>query len=390
MAKATPLEITGDDRDYLETICRTRTIQAQIMNRARIILLKANGESIDDIAEKVGMNRNSVMLCLKKYKEGGVENAIYDTPGRGRNPEITDDEKTWIIDVACRKPTEFGYAAETWTYAKLTSHIQQTAEAAKHPRLSTISKTKIVTILNEAEIKPFRIKYYCEKRDPEFETKKHNILVLYKQISMRFDEAGDLIPYEEDEPETHTISYDEKPGIQAIAPTTPDLPPRVGNGATYRDYEYVRHGTLSLLAGIDLVSGEAIPLVRETHKSSDFIAFLKILDAKYPQGDKIRLVLDNHSAHTSKETKAYLATVPGRFEFVFTPKHGSWLNMIEGFFGKMTHQMLRGIRVQSKEELANRIYKYFEEVNETPVVHHWKYKMDEIDPAESVTIGLAI
>ena len=390
MAKATPLEITGDDRDYLETICRTRTIQAQIMNRARIILLKANGESIDDIAEKVGMNRNSVMLCLKKYKEGGVENAIYDTPGRGRNPEITDDEKTWIIDVACRKPTEFGYAAETWTYAKLTSHIQQTAEAAKHPRLSTISKTKIVTILNEAEIKPFRIKYYCEKRDPEFETKKHNILVLYKQISMRFDEAGDLIPYEEDEPEPHTISYDEKPGIQAIAPTTPDLPPRVGNGATSRDYEYVRHGTLSLLAGIDLVTGEAIPLVRETHKSSDFIAFLKILDEKYPQGDKIRLVLDNHSAHTSKETKAYLATVPGRFEFVFTPKHGSWLNMIEGFFGKMTHQMLRGIRVQSKEELANRIYKYFEEVNETPVVHHWKYKMDEIDPAESVTIGLAI
>lgn len=390
MAKATPLEITGDDRDYLETICRTRTIQAQIMNRARIILLKANGESIDDIAEKVGMNRNSVMLCLKKYKEGDVENAIYDTPGRGRNPEITGDEKTWIIDVACRKPTEFGYAAETWTYAKLTSHIQQTAEAAKHPRLSTISKTKIVTILNEAEIKPFRIKYYCEKRDPEFETKKHNILVLYKQISMRFDEAGDLIPYEEDEPETHTISYDEKPGIQAIAPTTPDLPPRVGNGATYRDYEYVRHGTLSLLAGIDLVTGEAIPLVRETHKSSDFIAFLKILDEKYPQGDKIRLVLDNHSAHTSKETKAYLATVPGRFEFVFTPKHGSWLNMIEGFFGKMTHQMLRGIRVQSKEELANRIYKYFEEVNETPVVHHWKYKMDKIDPAESVTIGLAI
>ena len=390
MAKATPLEITGDDRDYLETICRTRTIQAQIMNRARIILLKANGESIDDIAEKVGMNRNSVMLCLKKYKEGGVENAIYDTPGRGRNPEITDDEKTWIIDVACRKPTEFGYAAETWTYAKLTSHIQQTAEAAKHPRISTISKTKIITILNEAEIKPFRTKYYCEKRDSEFETKKHNILVLYKQISMRFDEAGDLIPYEEDEPETHTISYDEKPGIQAIAPTTPDLPPRVGNGATYRDYEYVRHGTLFLLAGIDLVTGEAIPLVRETHKSSDFIAFLKILDEKYPQGDKIRLVLDNHSAHTSKETKAYLATVPGRFEFVFTPKHGSWLNMIEGFFGKMTHQMLRGIRVQSKEELANRIYKYFEEVNETPVVHHWKYKMDEIDPAESVTIGLAI
>ena len=160
MAKAQPLELTHDERDHLEAICRTRTIQAQIMNRARISLLKADGESVDGIAEKVGMNRNSILLCLKKFKEGGVENAIYDTPGRGRNPEITDDEKTWIIDIACRKPTEFGYAAETWTYAKLTSHIQQTAEAAKHARLSTISKTTVVKILDEAEVKPFRIKYY--------------------------------------------------------------------------------------------------------------------------------------------------------------------------------------------------------------------------------------
>ena len=248
----------------------------------------------------------------------------------------------------------------------------------------------VVNILNKAEIKPFRIKYYCEKRDPEFETKMHNVLVVYKQISMRFDDDGNLTPYEGEEPVTHTISYDEKPGIQAIATTSPDLAPREGNGVTYRDYEYVRHGTLSLLAGLDLVTGEAIPLVRETHKSSDFIDFLKILDSKYPKGDKIRLVLDNHSAHTSKETRAFLATIPGRFEFVFTPKHGSWLNMIEGFFGKMTNQMLRGIRVQSKEELADRIYKYFDEVNATPVVHHWKYKMDEIDPDEKVSVGLAI
>ena len=383
------LNLTQEERERLEAICRTRTIQAQIMTRARIMLLKADGESVDAIAEKVGLNRNSVLLCLKKFKAGGVENAIYDAPGRGRNPEITDDEKTWIIDIACRKPTEFGYAAETWSYTKLTDYIHQTAEAAKHLRLATISKTSIVNILNEAEIKPFRIKYYCEKRDPEFETKMHNVLVVYKQISMRFDENGALIPYEGEEEETHTVSYDEKPGIQAIATTSPDLPPREGNGTTYRDYEYVRLGTLSLLAGIDLVTGEAIPLVRETHKSSDFIDFLKLLDSKYPKGDKIRLVLDNHSAHTSKETRGFLATMPGRFEFVFTPKHGSWLNMIEGFFGKMTHQMLRGIRVQSKQELADRIYKYFDEVNAAPVVHHWKYKMDEIDPEESVVIGLS-
>ena len=390
MAHTKPLIVTDDDRETLESLTRTRTLQAQIVTRARIILLKADGESIDAIADKVNLNRNSVMLCLKKYREGGIENAIYDAPGRGRNSEITDDEKAWIIDIACRKPTEFGYAAETWTYAKLTAHINETAESAGHTRLSTIAKTSIKKILDDAAIKPFRINYYCENRDPEFESKMHNVLVVYKQISMRFDDDGNLLPTADGEPETHTISYDEKPGIQAIATTTPDRLPTVEKGVIMRDYEYIRHGTVSLLAAIDLLTGEAIPLVRDTHKSSDFIEFLKLLDKKYPKGDKIRLVLDNHTAHTSKETRSFLATLPGRFEFVFTPKHGSWLNMIEGFFGKMTHQMLRGIRVQSKEELTERIYKYFYEVNKVPVIHHWKYKMDEIDPNEKVSVGLAI
>ncbi len=146
-----------------------------------------------------------------------------------------------------------------------------------------------------------------------------------------------------------------------------------------RDYEYKRLGTVSLLAGIDLLTGEAIPLVSDTHKSSDFVRFLKILDLKYPEQDTIRIILDNHSAHTSKETKAFLATMPEwRFEFVFTPKHGSWLNMIESFFSKMTKQMLKGIRVKSKQELVDRIYKYFKEINADPVVFHWKYKMNEI------------
>ncbi|CDX04892.1 Transposase [Desulfitobacterium hafniense] len=135
---------------------------------------------------------------------------------------------------------------------------------------------------------------------------------------------------------------------------------------------------MSFLAGMDLLTGEIIPLVRDTHKSSDFIEFLKMLDSKYPKGDRIRLVLDNHSAHTSKETQKYLAMMPGRFEFVFTPKHGSWLNLIESFFGKMTKQFLRGIRVSSKEELVNRIYQYINEVNGSPVIYHWTYKMDEV------------
>ena len=383
MAKAKPLVLSSEDHKWLETIVRTRTLQAQVVTRAKILLLKEAGDSVDVIAEKVDLNRNSVLLCLKKYKAGGVENAIYDAPGRGRNAQITDDEKAWIINVACQKPKEYGYAAETWTYAKLTEHINKTAENAGYTRLSTITKTSIKNILDAAKIKPFRIQYYCENRDPEFESKMHQVLYVYKQIEMLFDENGELyIPAGEQD--IHTVSYDEKPGIQAIATTAPDLPPDSNHGAIKRDYEYKRLGTISLLAAIDLLTGEAIPLVRDTHKSDDFIDFLKILNERYPQGDTIQVILDNHSVHTCKKVQQFLATMPGRFVFIFTPKHGSWLNMIEGFFGKMTRQMLRGIRVSTKQELVDRIYKYFDEVNETPVVYHWKYKMDEFDQSVGI------
>ena len=384
--KSSVLVLSPEERNYLEAQTRARTIQAQTVNRARILLLKADGCTVEEIADKVGLNRKSVMLCISKYNEGGVENALYDAPGRGRNAEITDEEKAWIINIACQKPTSFGYAAETWTYAKLTSHINKNAEAAGFVRLSTIHKSTVHTILDAAEIKPFRIKYYCENRDPQFDEKMHNVLLVYKQLSFQFDEDGNFIPWEEDEEIVHILSYDEKPGIQAIATTSEDLLPDQNNGTINRDYEYRRLGTLSLMAAIDLQTGEALPLVSESHTSADYIRFLKMLDEKYPKGDKIRIVLDNLGVHTSAATREYLATVPGRFEFVFTPKHGSWLNMIEGFFSKMTKQMLRGIRVKTKQELSERIYRYFAEINMEPVVFHWKYRLEDIDVSENVIV----
>ena len=313
-----------------------------------------------------------------------MKNALFDAPRRGRNPEITDEEKAWIINIACQRPADYGYAAETWTYAKLTSHINKTAEAAGYVRLSTIHKSTVYTILSEADIKPHKITYYCENRDPDFDSKMHNVLLVYKQLQMQFDESGNLIPFEG--MPVHVLSYDENPGLQAIATTSEDLRPDENHPTISRDYEYRRLGTVSLLAAIDLQTGEAIPLVRDKHSSKEYIEFLKLLDEKYPKGDKIRLVLDNLKVHTSNETRRYLATIPGRFEFVFTPKHGSWLNMVEGFFSKMTRQMLRGIRVKTKDELVSRIYQYFSEINEEPVVFHWKYNLDDIDVSEEIIV----
>ncbi len=382
--KASSIELSNEEREYLELQTRARTIQVQTVTRARILLLRADAMSIDAIADKVGLNRCSVMLCLKKFKEGGIENALFDAPGRGRNAEITDEEKAWIINIACQKPVDFGYAVETWTYAKLTSHINKTAEAAGYTRLSTIQKSTVNTILDKADIKPHKITYYCENRDPDFDSKMHNVLLVYKQLEMQFNESGELTV--SDDSPVHVLSYDEKPGIQAIATTSDDLMPDERHPTISRDYEYKRLGTLSLLAAIDLQTGEAIPLVRDKHSSREYIEFLKLLDDKYQKGDKIRIVLDNLKVHTSEATRKYLATVPGRFEFVFSPKHGSWLNMVEGFFSKMTRQMLKGIRVKSKEEFTNRIYNYFAEINEEPIVFHWKYNLDDIDVSEEIIV----
>ncbi len=374
------INISEADKATLEGLLRQSTVEARIFIRAKILLLKADNNSNEYIADKLDISVPTVRLCIDKYNEGGIENALNDSKGRGRKAEITDADITWVINKACQKPKDYGYSAELWYPASFTRFIHSAAEKEGHPRMATVSEFAIRKILKNAQIRPFKVTYYCEKRDPDFESKMHDVLVIYKQISLQFDEEGKLKPFEGTP--IHTLSYDEKPGVQAVGNTVEDRPPVPDTGKAspvWRDYEYVRFGTLSLLAAIDLVTGEAIPLVSPTHKSSDFVRFLKLLDEKYPAGDKIRIILDNHSAHTSQETQEYLNTVPGRFEFVFTPTHGSWLNMIEGFFSKMTKQMLNGIRVTGKDELESRIYKYFEEINEVPVPYHWSYSLDDID-----------
>jgi transposase len=265
-----------------------------------------------------------------------------------------------------------GYSYEIWTTRLLSSHIQKHAEDQGHICLKKSAPGSVSRLLSSMEIQPHKINYYLQRRDPDFETKRAQVLHVYQQVEfiMENDEIKPLCDV--------YLSYDEKPGIQAIENTADDLPPVPGEHKTIgRDSEYKRHGTLSLLAGIDLVTGEVIGSVEERHRSREFVDFLKKLDTHYKPELRIQIVLDNHSAHISKETKAYLETVPDRFEFIFTPKHGSWLNIIEIFFAKMTKQVLRHIRVKSKEELKERIELYFQEVNKNPIPFRWTYGMQE-------------
>ena len=367
------LVVNPTDLEKLIQISKSRTAPHREVMRAKILLQYMDGESITAIARNLNTNRPLVDRCINKAIAFGALTALKDLPGRGAKPKITDDAKSWVLSIACQSPTELGYAHETWTYSLLRKHIRENCQQAGYPVLSRIDKGVLNKILSQGNIKPHKVSYYLEKRDPEFEIKMANVLQVYKEIALINENPDD------EERKATTLSYDEKPGIQAIKNIAPQLQPVVGRHATLqRDYEYKRLGTVSLLAGIDLHTGKIIPLVRDRHRSKEFIEFLTEVDKQYPDDWKIRVVLDNHSSHVSKETKAWLLKKPGRFEFIFTPKHGSWLNMIEMFFSKITRSFLRHIRVNSKKELVDRIYQGINEINEEPVVFKWKYKMEDL------------
>jgi transposase len=373
--KRNALQFTEPERRKLESIVKSRTEEKRRTVRAAILLASLSGQSDEAIARRHHVSRSTVVLCIQKCLQFGLDAALGELPRPGKPRQLPDDAIAWVQNCACQKPKELGYSYELWTYKLLTAHVRRHCIAAGHPTLQKLSRSKLHKILRKGEIRPHKVRYYVERRDPGLEAKMANVLHVYKEVEIIND---GLLRGAVRELGMVTISYDEKPGIQALAVTTPDRPPVVGQHASHlRDYEYERLGTVSLLAGLDLHSGRVIETISDTHNSGDFIAFLKKLEGAYPAHQRIGLVLDNHSAHISKETRSYLDTVPQRFVFVFTPKHGSWLNLIENQFSKMTRTMLRGIRVARKQELIDRLHQYFEEVNADPVVFRWKFKMDE-------------
>jgi transposase len=375
--QAMELAIGQEELAALSAIARSRTEPASRVERARMLLAYREEPSFFAVGQSEGVHHQTVQRCVERALAFGPMVALEDRPRPGREPTITAEAKTWVVNLACRKAKDLGYPHEMWTTRLLARHAREHGPAEGHACLARLAQGTLVNILNEQEIKPHKIRYYLERRDPQFKQKMAEVLCVYREVKLIKETAaaakqkpGDAVAI---------VSYDEKPGIQAIATTAPDLPPAPGRYATFaRDHEYKRHGTVSLLAGIDLLTGQVHALVRDRHRSREFIEFLKLLDAAYPAHTAIKLILDNHSAHISKETRTWLAEQPaGRYEFTFTPKHGSWLNLVEGFFSKLARSVLRHIRVASKQELKDRIMAAMDEFNRHPVVHTWSYKLDQ-------------
>ena len=364
--------IGADDLVRLESIARSRSEPAIRVERARLLLAYRSNPSSTAVGEQIGVMRHTVRRCVRRAQRLGVMAALDDSPRPGKAPVITPEARAWLVSLACQKAKDLGYPHELWTTRLLARHAREHAALAGHPCMASIVQGTVCKILARHKVKPHKVRYYLERRDEAFEAKMAEVLCVYREVAL-------LRESQEAESNVAIISYDEKPGIQAIGTTAPDLPPQPGSHPAFaRDHEYKRHGTLSLLAGIDLLTGQVHASIEDRHRSREFVGFLKTLDAAYPADTAIKVILDNHSAHISKETKGWVEGQPeGRFSFVFTPKHGSWLNLVEGFFSKMARSMLRHIRVASKAELKARLLVYLDDINRDPVIHRWTYKITE-------------
>ena len=372
--RAVELAMTAEEIETLTALSRSRTEAARRVERAQMLLAYRQQPSFFAVGQKLGVHHQTVQRCVERALAYGALAGLDDRPRPGKEPTITPEAKAWLVSLACDKAKDAAIRTSCgrrgfWPVMRASVDRRRGAKLFAHLVQGTVCK-----ILGQEDIKPHKVRYYLERRDAEFEQKMAQVLCVYRKVQVLKKAAAKS---KKSAKSAAIVSYDEKPGIQVIATTAPDLPPVPNVHATFaRDHEYKRHGTLSLLAGIDLLTGKVYALVRDRHRSREFIEFLKLLDAAYPASTAIKLILDNHSAHISRETRAWLDTRPaGRFDFTFTPKHGSWLNLIEGFFSKFARSVLRHIRVASKHELKERIMAGIDDVNRHPVIHTWSYKL---------------
>ncbi len=370
------LVISEEEMVMLRGVARSRTEPAARVERARMLLAYRDDPSFFAVGRALGRHHQTVQRCVDRAAAEGVAAALDDLPRPGAAPY--DHRRGqglgwWRWPVARRR----SWAIRT-NFGRPGCSPATRGNTGRRPGMTVSpawSKAPCARSSMPRRLKPHKVRYYLERRDPEFETKMAEVLCVYREVAVLKQakrRRKTRRPRSRSSPTTRSRAS------RRSATTAPDLPPRPGVHPGFaRDHEYKRHGTLSLLAGIDLVSGKVHALVRDRHRSREFIEFLKLLDTAYATETAIKVILDNHSAHVSKETKTWLASQrEGRFTFVFTPKHGSWLNLIEGFFSKLARSVLRHIRVASKQELKDRILAAIEDINRHPVVHTWSYKLD--------------
>jgi len=343
--RAVQIELSPNERDELERLVRARRTPQQMVMRARLVLMAAEGKNNQEIQAELGVTKNVVTLWRTRFRWERME-GLKDRAGRGRKRTYGHDDRVAVIARSCQ-PSPGGGAPTVREIAKAMAPLG-------------ISKSTVGRMMKALDLKPNKVESWLTSRDPDFERKAAEVCGLYLNPP-----ANALV-----------ISVDEKTGIQALGRVVPDKPARPGS-ARKRDFEYVRHGTTSLFAALVVHSGEIIADVKDRHTRVEFIEFLDEINRRCPKDRIIHVIADNLAVHKTPEVKAWL-THHARFQMHFTPTHASWLNQIELFFSIFARQFLKDGIFDSKHELVDGIMAYISRYNETSKPFRWTYDADPL------------
>ena len=345
-AHAKRIEIAPGDRPVLEKWANARATERRLVDRARIVLLGAEGRPAAEIAESLGCGIETVKRWRRRYERDGLD-GLRDRPKSGRPLTHGTDVRARLIALACTRPpdAERGVRRERWTHAELAA-------------LVGMSESQAHVILRDVDIRPHLTEQW-----------------VMSELGEDFDaQAAEVCGLYLDPPENAIVlSVDEKTSIAAREPARPDTPPAPGRPAR-RDSEYIRNGTTNLFAALQVHTGEVSGMTSQTRNRFDFLSFLDQLEREIPEieGREIVAILDNLSTHKTEEVRDWLAEHP-RWRLVFTPKHASWLNQVEIFFSILARRLLRNGIFTGPDDLATQMLAYVEQHNLTANPFAWTY-----------------
>lgn len=346
-ARAVPVRLTGKRRRKLERIIAAATSPQRLVLRARIVRLAAGGMANAAIARRLGCGVATVRTWRKRFAVRGIP-GLFDKPRAGRPEVHGPSARLAVVATATSVPPD---GESQWSRAMIAGHLTGRGLA--------ISPSAVGRVLATARLRPHRVRGWLNRADdPSFWARAGAVCRLYLNQP----------------PGTVLISIDEKTGIQAKSRRYPQVPAWPGRDAR-REFEYVRHGTVSVIAAMNVTTGEVIAERIDRNNSATFTAFLAMLCQMIPPHLRIRLIMDNGSSHTSRETRAWLAARP-RFDVTYTPKHASWLNMIEQWFGVLTRRLLRRGDFTSRDDLEAKITAFTIRHNKHARPYKWAYDAD--------------
>ena len=341
---AAPLALDGSQRAVLELLARSRTAEHRLVQRARVLLHAADGISNVDIAARVGVSKPTVLAWRRDFARRGLAKLGQVAAGRGRKPSIPQATIDRIVELTLHGKPQ---GATHWSCRSMAARVG-------------VSSATVQRVWDARGLKPHLVATFKLSNDKRFEDKLVDVVGLYLNPP---DKAV-------------VFCMDEKSQIQALDRTQPSLPLKPGRAGTMT-HDYKRHGTTTLFAALDVLTGKVIGKCFARHRHEEFLRFLRTIDTSVPRTLQIHLIVDNYGTHTHPNVRAWLAKHP-RFHLHFTPTSSSWLNMVERWFAELTDKMIRRGVFHSVPELVTAIEEYLRVHNDNPKPFVWTATTESI------------